>query len=96
MNEELGDDKAIVYTFMDGRELAELLRVAEREGYGNGEYVFVNVLPHGEPPYQFSKGVVEKRKERELCINPKEIVNHHYQIVYKQIRCSKDKGMGFA
>ena len=56
LDEEVATKVAIVFLFMESACLEQFLFEAEKEGYGNGEYVFFNIIPVGAEPYQFKKG----------------------------------------
>ena len=56
LNETIGNKKAIVLIYVNPPTLVKFLKAAYRKNFGNGEYVFVNVLPFSKFPYQFEKG----------------------------------------
>merc|ERR1712168_889138 len=54
-NEIIGIENGIVEIYVQPETLARFLKAAQRKNFGNGEYVFIYLLPFGVFPYQFEK-----------------------------------------
>ena len=55
-NEIIGIENGIVEIYVQPETLVRFLKAAQRKNFGNGEYVFIYLLPFGVFPYQFEKG----------------------------------------